>query len=122
MIPGALLNQTVSIKRRTSTGTDTLGNPIYGTPTGGAGWNIVYKTMPARLAFSSKLIRFAPEGERIQPSGTMYYNPAFNLRAEDRVLTTDAAQNAIEYVVISVVPGITFGGVVSHYEAILQLP
>ena len=117
MIPSAILNQIVTIKRRVSTGTDSLGNPIYGSPT--LTWSTIYTNMLVRLAFNSKLIQFAPEGERIQPSGVMYYNPGFTIKPEDRVLTNDTQ---IEYTVISVVSGNTFGTVVDHYEAILQLP
>lgn len=118
MIPTAILNQTVSISRRISTGRDSLNNPIYGTPTSGVGWNTIYNNMPVRLAFNAKPVRFAPEGERILPTGIMYYNAGFDIKAEDRVLTADG----IEYNVISVIPGMTFGSVVDHYEAILQLP
>lgn len=118
MLPGALLNQTVTIKRRLSTGRDSLGNPIYGAPTDGLGWSTIYTNIPIRLAFSTKQVRFAPEGERILPTGVMYYNPGPLLKAEDRVLTDDG----IEYNIISVQEGVGFGAVVTHYEAILQLP
>ncbi len=122
MLPLALLNQKVTIKRRVSTGADVLNNPTYGAPTDGSGWSTIYSGMPVRLAFSSKVARFAQEGERIQPAGVMYYNNDFNLRAEDRVLVQDATGNTIEYNIISVVAGTAFGSVVDHYEAILQLP
>lgn len=118
MIPYALLNQTVIIKRRTSTGRDSLNNPTYGTPTDGAGWNTVYNAMVVKLAFSSKPIKFAHEGERLTPNGTMYYNPGPDIKAEDRVLTS----NGIEYTVVSVVPAYVFGKTIDHYEAVLQLP
>lgn len=119
MIPINLLNQKVDIKRRTSTGQDSLGNPTYGAPTGGTGWNTVYKGVSVRFAFSSKPLVFAPEGERITPDGVMYYNIGVALLPEDRVLTNDTG---IEYNIISVVPGYTFGKAVDHFEAILQLP
>lgn len=118
MMPPALLNDKVTIKRRASTGTDSLGNPIYGAPTDGSGWSTVYKNVPVKLAFSSKVVRFAQEGERINPTGVMYYNKGYDLKAEDRVLTADS----IEYTVISIVPAKTFGAIIDHYEAILQLP
>lgn len=118
MLPIALLNQTVSIKRRMSTGRDSLNNPTYGTPTNGAGWYTVYNNMPVRLAFSSKPLKFAMEGERVTPNGIMYYNMGFDIKPEDRILTADG----IEYNVISVIPGTTFGTVIDHFEAILQLP
>lgn len=118
MIPYAILNQRVIVKRRKSTGTDSLGNPIYGTPTDGAGWFTVYPSMLVRLAFSSKIVRFVVEGERIQPTGVVYYNAPYKLRAEDRIVTSDG----IEYNVISVQEGQAFGGVVSHWEAIIQTP
>lgn len=117
MIPIALLSQQVSIRRRQSTGTDSLNNPVYGAPTTGLGWSLVYQNMPVRLAFSSKLIRFVKEGERVSPNGVMYYNTDFKLKPEDRVLTADG----IEYTVISVVEG-RMGATISHYEAVLQLP
>lgn len=118
MIPVNLLNTTVIIKRRTSTGRDALNNPTYGSPTDGAGWNTVYNGMNVKLAFISKPIRFAPEGERLTPNGTMYYNPGPDIRPEDRVLT----DTGIEYTVVSVVPAHIFGKVIDHYEAVLQLP
>lgn len=118
MLPLSILNQKVAVKRRTSQGRDSLNNPVYGSPTNGSGWNTVYDCVPARLAFSTKPIRFAPEGERISPTGIVYYNAGWDIKAEDRILTP----NGIEYTVISVVEGITFGSVVDHYEAIVQLP
>jgi hypothetical protein len=117
LIPIALLSQNVVIKRRTSQGRDSLNNPIYGTPTSGSGWNTVYNSIPVRLAFSSKLVRFAGTGERIIPNGVMYYNVGPLLQPEDRVLTPDG----IEYTIISIVEG-RMGMSVSHLEAILQLP
>lgn len=118
MLPVNLLNTLVTVKRRTSTGRDSLNNPTYGPPTSGAGWNTVYTNVSVRLAFSSKGINFAREGERIQPNGTMYYNPGVDIHPEDRVLT----DTGIEYVVTSVVPGYIFGKKVDHYEALVQLP
>ncbi len=117
-LPVNLLNTTVDVKRRTSTGRDSLNNPTYGAPTGGAGWNTVFQNIPVRLAFNTKAIQFAPEGERITPNGVMYYNAGPNIKPEDRVLT----ETGIEYTVISVVPGYAFGKVVDHFEAVLQLP
>lgn len=118
MLPILLLNTTVNIKRRKSTGRDVLNNPTYGAPTDGAGWNIVYQNIPVRLAFSDKPLKFANEGERITPTGTMYLNPGPTIQPEDRVLT----DTGIEYTVIGVVPGYAFGKIVSHWECKLQLP
>lgn len=117
-LPYLLLNTNVNIKRRKSTGRDSLNNPNYGTPTSGAGWSTVYQNIPVRFAFSSKPLQFSPEGERITPNGTMYYNPGPILMPEDRVLT----DTGIEYNIVSVVPGYGFGKTVDHYEAVLQLP
>ena len=119
MIPPALLNTNVTIRRRTSTGRDALNNPIYGAPTSGTGWNTVYTNMMVRLAFSSKGIRFTAEGERIQPVGTMYYNIGNVLQMEDRVITQP---DGIEYVVIGISTGATVGNIVDHFEVSLQLP
>ena len=118
MLPINILNEYVTIKRRVTTGTDSLGNPIYGTPTSGIGWSTIYTNVPVRLAFSAKPIEFAHEGERITPNGTMYLNSGYDLKPEDRVLTSDS----IEYTIISIVPGYTFSKVVDHYEVLLQLP
>lgn len=118
MLPLNLLNSQVTVKRRTSTGRDALNNPTYGTPTSGSGWNTVYTKMPVRLAFTGKDTRFAPEGERILPTGIMYYNKGYTLQHEDRVLTSDG----IEYNVIGITVGYTSGSVISHYEVVLQLP
>lgn len=118
MLPPTLLSQNINVRRRQSVGRDSLNNPEYGPATDGAGWYTVYENMPARLAFSGKPIQFAPEGERILPAGTMYYNGPYELRHEDRILTA----NGIEYIVISLATAFTFGAVVDHFEAILQLP
>lgn len=119
MIPPNILNSTVIVKRRNSTGRDSLNNPIYGNATDGAGWSTVYVDMPVRLAFSGKDITFAPEGERILPTGIMYFNPPFSLQNEDRVLTPDG----IEYIVIGMTIGYgPVGKVIDHFEAVLQLP
>ena len=118
MLPISLLNTTVDIKRRVSTGRDSLNNPTYGAPTSGTGWNVVYQNISVRLAFSSKAVNFANEGERVQPQGVMYLNPGPDIKPEDRVIT----ETGIEYNVISVVPGYAFGKVISHLECVLQLP
>lgn len=117
-LPLTLLNKKVTVKRRQSTGTDSLGNPIYGTPTSGSGWSTVIRNLPVAFAFSSKPISFAPEGERILPIGTMYFNPGSTVKPEDRILTDDG----VEYNVISVNEGFLIGTVISHWEAVLQLP
>jgi hypothetical protein len=119
MIPPALLNTIVTVKRRTSTGRDALNNPIYGSPTSGVGWNTAYVNMPVRLAFSSKSVRFAPEGERILPIGIGYYNKNYCLLPEDRVITSDG----IEYVITAITVGYgPIGKVIDHYECNLSLP
>jgi hypothetical protein len=98
MIPLSILGLAVSIKRRKST--------------------TIYTNVRVRLAFSSKPTRFVLEGERVEPIGTMYYNPGPLLQAEDRVLTPEG----IEYNIISIANGIIGNGVVTHHEAVLQLP
>ena len=114
----AIFNTTVTVKRRASTGRDSLNNPTYGAPTGGAGWSTAYSNMPARLAFSSKAIQFAMTGERPTPNGVVYYGPDYTLQAEDRILTTDG----IEYTVVSIVTGYINNQTIDHYEAIVALP
>lgn len=121
MLPPALLNQSATIIRRQSSGRDSLNNPTYGQPTSGEGWSVIYTSVLVRLAFSGKPIKFAPEGERIQPTGVVYYNPGVEIHPEDRVLVFLGKQ-LIEYNVISVVPGSTFGSTIDHWEAIVQLP
>ena len=113
-----LLNSSVSIYRRASTGRDSLNNPVYGLPTGGPGWSLIYSNAPVRLAFSSKSLEFAQTGERPVPSGIAYINASYTVLAEDRILTPDG----IEYTVTSVVPGYLVAAVVDHYELILGLP
>lgn len=117
MLPSAILSSTVTIKRRTSTGRDSLNNPTYGAPTGGTGWNTVYNNVPVRLAYNTKLIAFSMLGERVIPNVIMYYNSGYTLQHEDRVLTEDG----VEYVVTSIVEG-KIGAIVNHFEAILSLP
>jgi len=116
-----VFNTTVTVKRRLSIGAasrDALNNPIYGTPTSGAGWSTAYSNVPARLALSSKPIDFAKIGERITPSGVVYIPPEYTIQPEDRVLTVDG----IEYTVISVVPGYFQGTTLSHWELLIALP
>jgi hypothetical protein len=117
MIQG-LLNSSVSIYRRTSAGRDSLGNPIYGTPTSGVGWALIYSNAPVRLAFSSKSLEFAQTGERPVPAGIAYINASYTVLAEDRILTPDG----IEYTVTSVVPGYLVANVIDHFELVLSLP
>jgi hypothetical protein len=116
MIPFTELNTPVTVKRRQSSGIDSLGNPVYGAPTGG--WNTVATNVMVRFAFNTKMTRFAPEGERQEPTGVVYYNPGPDIRNEDRLITPEG----YEYNVISVVPGYLFGKTVSHYEAVIQTP
>lgn len=118
MIPPHLLSANVNVRRRREVGRDSLNNPVYGAATDGAGWYTVYENMPAKLAFGGKSINFAPEGERILPTGIMYYNEPFLLRQEDRVLT----EQNIEYIVVSLSVAYLMGKVVDHYEAVVQLP
>lgn len=117
MIQG-LLNINVSIYRRASTGRDSLNNPIYGTPTSGIGWSLIYSAVPVRLAFSSKALEFAQTGERPTPAGICYISASYSVNTEDRVVTPDG----IEYTVTSVVPGYLVAAVVDHYELVLGLP
>jgi hypothetical protein len=118
MIPPILLNMKVNVMRRLSQGRDSLNNPVYGTPTSGDGWNLIYQNLSVRLAFSSRDVRFSPEGERILPNGIMYYNDHVELKDEDRVITS----TGIEYVVIGVTIGYIYAGKVDHHEATLALP
>lgn len=118
MLPATLLNINVTVMRRNSQGRDALNNPIYGQPTTSPGWAVAYSGMPVKLAFSTKPTNFAPEGERIQPIGTLYYNTGYVLQPEDRIITPDG----VEYNIISIVNAYLFGNVIDHYEAIVQLP
>lgn len=117
-MPPALFNVPVNVYRRTSQGRDALNNPIYGEPTTGSGWAIVYTGMQAKLAFSSKQIQYAQTGQRPVPSGVMYYGSGYTLQAEDNIYTNDG----IQYIVVSVVPAYIVAAVVDHYEAVLSLP
>lgn len=117
MIPPALLSTQITVKRRQSQGVDSLNNPIYGSPTDGTGWFTQYTNIPAKLAWSSKNIDFAKEGERLNPTGVVYINPGPVIIPEDRVLTPWGA----EYVVTSVVPG-NIGPILDHWECVIRLP
>jgi hypothetical protein len=121
MIPPALLNISAVVVRRTSTGVDILNNPTYGSPTNGTGWNVVYNSVPVRLAFSTKAINFKKEGERIIPTGVVYYNAGYILMPEDRILFQDPNGNLIEYVITSIVEG-RMGVIIDHFEALVSLP
>lgn len=117
-MPPYLFNQTCNVLRRTSQGRDAINNPIYGAPTSGSGWSTVYSNMPMNLAFSSKAIQYAQQGERPEPSGVMYYGNSYSINSEDRIVTN----TGIEYVVVSVVAAYLPLNVVNHYEAVLSLP
>lgn len=114
-----IFNVNVNVSRRTSTGTDSLGNPIYGQPTSGSGWSTIYTAMPARLAFSAKELQWGQTGERPTPNGIMYYQAAYALQEEDRVLTAEGIEYVVTSIAIAYSPMPT---VVDHYEAILSLP
>jgi hypothetical protein len=118
MIPIALLNKTITVIRRTSQGRDSLNNPNYGAPTEGAGWNVIYNAVPVRLAFSSKLIKFAAEGERVEPTGIVYLNTGYTICPEDHVVTNSGD----EYTVTSVIEATSFGSVIDHLELVISLP
>lgn len=118
MIPLALLNEKITIKRRIDTGRDSLNNPTYGTPTSGSGWSTVYSNVSVRFAFSDKFIVFDSTGERIHPEGTMYFKKEFDIKHEDRAITSDG----IEYVVTAVRIGRQTNGIVNHKEAKVSLP
>ena len=122
MLPTSLLNQKISISRRQSTGRDSLNNPTYGQPTSGAGWNIIYTDLQARLAFSSKPIIFAKEGERITPTGIVYLNPGPKIYHEDRVLFTNYQDGTTEYTIVDVINAIGVNGQIDHLELVVQLP
>ena len=117
MLPN-LLNVFVSIKRRIDynrASFDVLGNPVYGDS---STWDTIFTHMPVRFAFPAKELQFANTGERIIPSGVMYYNPEHKLLPMDRVLTPDG----IEYVITDISVGIRIGAIIDHYEAKLILP
>ena len=122
MLPIAILNQTVNIVRRQSTGTDSLGNPIYGQPTSGAGWSTIYTGLQVRLAFSSKMTNFSKEGERVNPTGVVYLNPGPEIYHEDRVVFTNYQNGTIEYNVINVIKALGVSGQIDHLELTVQLP
>lgn len=119
LLPQSLLNETVTVYRRTALGAtprDALNNPNYGGYT--IGLNVIYTNVPVRLAFSDQKINFSFEAERNEPNGTMYYAPIYDLESEDRVITS----TGIEYVVTAIRIGYLGGAVIDHYEAIVSLP
>ena len=117
MIPSFFLPDVISVSRRTSTGLDSLNNPTYGTSVSGTGWATIYTGVKCRLALSGKDVEFSPIGERIKPSGVLYTNAKYDIRNEDRIITSDN----IQYVIIGVSTA-RLGSVVDHYEYTIQLP
>lgn len=117
MMP-SLLNENVDVYRRVSSGRDALNNPVYGVPITGEGWNLIYRAMPCRLAFTDKRVEFARGGERVRPYGTMYFSEAQQILQEDRIITP----NNIQYVVTSIRIAYKTSNVIDHYEAIVELP
>lgn len=116
MING-LLTDIITVSRRTSTGRDALNNPIYGSPTDGAGWSVLYPNIKCKIAFSNKEIDFSPLGERVKPAGVIYIDKRYLVKQEDRVTTKDG----IQYNVIGMVEA-KMGAVVMHRELTVQLP
>ena len=115
----SLFNEKVDVYRRVAAAErDSLGNPVYGVPITGGGWNLIQLAMPCKLAFTDKRISFEKGGERVKPYGTMYFSEAFTLLQEDRVITPDN----IQYVVSSIRVAYKTGTVIDHYEAIVELP
>ena len=114
----SLLNETVDIYRRIDEGRDVLGNPTYGDPVTGAGWNLVYQAVPVRLAFTANKLEFAIGGERVLPQGTMYASQNYVILSEDRVMTS----LNVQYVVTATSIGYKSGAVIDHYEYKLDLP
>lgn len=114
----SLLNEKVDVYRRVAGSRDSLNNPVYGTPITGVGWNLIYRAMPSRLAFTDRRIEFASGGERVKPYGTMYFSEKYALRQEDRIITRDN----IQYIVSSIRIAYKSGAIVDHYEAICELP
>ncbi len=112
----SLLNEKVDVYRRVSTARDSLNNPVYGTPATGTGWNLIYLAMPCRLAFTDKKIEFAHVGERVKPTGTVYFSQAFAILQEDRFITA----GNIQYVVTSIRIAYKTASVIDHYEAIVE--
>jgi hypothetical protein len=121
-------NTTVTVKRRanatplsgasgaiTVASRDIFNNPVYGAP---ATWTAVYSAMPCRLAFKDRGVQFAPTGERIQPTGTLYYPAEYNLYQEDRIVTADG----IEYVLTGINDAYLTPTTLSHHEGELSLP
>lgn len=114
-----VFNENVVVKRRASVATaprDSLNNPVYGAPT--ASWTVVYASMPVRLAFDRKQVEFAGTGERVKPNGVMYFSANYSLLQEDRIITSEG----VEYVVVSLQKGYQTTFVLSHMEAIVELP
>ncbi len=122
MLPTSLLNQSINIVRRQSTGRDSLNNPIYGQPTSGSGWSTIYVGLQARLAFSSKPIMFSKEGERVTPTGIVYLNIGPKIYHEDRVVFTNYQGGTVQYVVVDVINAIGINGQPDHIELVCTLP
>ncbi len=114
-----IYNTTVQIRRRVDTSVasrDALNNPVYGAPT--SSWTQVYDTMPCKFAFTSKQMTFVETGERIQPTGVMYFPADYSLFQNDRAITLDG----IEYVITDIAPAYLYGSKISHFEANVKLP
>jgi hypothetical protein len=117
-----LLNSLVTVQRRVNSASaprDSFNNPVYGAPT--ATWPVVYTNMPCRLAFSGTPIEFSPTGERVKPSGVVYYPTNYTLFHEDRILV-NFGYGPIEYIITSIQAAYQTSTVISHMEANVELP
>ena len=114
----------VNVTRRENTLTasrDSLNNPSYGNP---SDWLFVYTNIKVRITFSGKSIAFDAKGELITPSGQVYFDKQYDIRAMDRFVTVDCPglASGIEYVITEVFPVFYGHGIISHYVAKIELP
>jgi hypothetical protein len=123
MLPSIFVDR-VTIKRRIDTisaSRDALNNPVYGDPVTNSPWDVIYKDMPCKLAFSSKEMVFVSTGERVTPGGIMYIPAKFKIYQNDRVYYQNG-NKTIQWIITDVAPGYLMGKTLSHFEAKLILP
>ena len=124
-LPAAMLVDKINVLRRTDISTasrDAFNNPVYGDPTD---WTPVYSNILVRLAYDNKGIRFAPTGELIAPSATMFYDSSkYTLAAMDHIYIVDSPgwPTGTEYVVDAVYTDFYTHGVVAFGTARILMP
>lgn len=118
-----ILVHTCSVRRRSSSGLNELGEPTYGKS---STWSVVYSTLPCRFASKAANVEYRATGERNAPTYSLYVASNTPLQVQDRVfIGSDFSGTGTtqEFVVSGARVALSSTGAgISHLEYDLQLP